>query len=316
MTNATLNTVDLTTEKKPTLESLRNLANRAYAGISFSPERRGDSIVKDYSDELDKDMADIVEAYKKNGLADTEIEENCRDYKTRYVRLLSSYLGSQSNCYSPMITGPARFPVAKMEKRNRWAQNKYTAFRQWRERALKSIFRQAKANVDPLEKCKAELEKCMKLQTIYVGANKLVRKYLTEPEKGAKLIAEQYHIENPAELFKPDYAGRIGYPSFMLRNNNANIARLKIRVAELEKKSELAETVGTKTITVAGVDVCYNHEIDRLQLLFAGKPAPEVITKLKKNAFRWSPTNKAWQRQLTRAAEYAACNVLGVEKLQ
>jgi hypothetical protein len=37
----------------------------------------------------------------------------------------------------------------------------------------------------------------------------------------------------------------------------------------------------------------------RLQLIFDGKPSDEVREVLKKNGFKWSPKNGAWQRQLT-----------------
>jgi hypothetical protein len=35
-------------------------------------------------------------------------------------------------------------------------------------------------------------------------------------------------------------------------------------------------------------------------------------TTLKRNAFKWAPRNQAWQRQLTRNAEYAAGQVLKI----
>lgn len=37
----------------------------------------------------------------------------------------------------------------------------------------------------------------------------------------------------------------------------------------------------------------------RLQLIFDGKPEDAVRDILKKNGFKWSPKNGAWQRQLT-----------------
>ena len=49
---------------------------------------------------------------------------------------------------------------------------------------------------------------------------------------------------------------------------------------------------------------------NRLQILFDGKPDEETRAALKSNGFRWSPKNQAWQRQLTRNAEYAARQVL------
>lgn len=45
--------------------------------------------------------------------------------------------------------------------------------------------------------------------------------------------------------------------------------------------------------------VIQNEELNRIQLIFDGKPDEEIRTLLKQNAFKWSPKNSAWQRQLT-----------------
>jgi hypothetical protein len=46
--------------------------------------------------------------------------------------------------------------------------------------------------------------------------------------------------------------------------------------------------------------------------IFPGVPSDEVRTLLKSNGFRWSPTNKAWMRQLNGAGQYAAKRVMEV----
>jgi len=48
-----------------------------------------------------------------------------------------------------------------------------------------------------------------------------------------------------------------------------------------------------------------NNDLMRLQLLFDGKPSEEIRTILKSNGFRWSPSNKAWQRLLNDNALYS-----------
>ena len=45
-----------------------------------------------------------------------------------------------------------------------------------------------------------------------------------------------------------------------------------------------------------GVKIVRNTDLMRLQLIFDGKPSDEVRAVLKKNAFKWSPKNSAWQR--------------------
>ncbi|MDD3222726.1 MAG: hypothetical protein EOM34_07125 [Clostridia bacterium] len=48
-----------------------------------------------------------------------------------------------------------------------------------------------------------------------------------------------------------------------------------------------------------------NNDLMRLQLLFDGKPSEEIRTILKSNGFRWSPSQKAWQRLLNDNALYS-----------
>jgi len=45
---------------------------------------------------------------------------------------------------------------------------------------------------------------------------------------------------------------------------------------------------------------------NRYQFLFEGKPSCEIRTYLKRQmGLKWSPTNKAWQRQITGNARFA-----------
>lgn len=55
-----------------------------------------------------------------------------------------------------------------------------------------------------------------------------------------------------------------------------------------------------------GITYREDPEQMRVQLIFAGKPAEDVRAILKKWAFRWSPRNQAWQRQLTENGKHAA----------
>ena len=49
-----------------------------------------------------------------------------------------------------------------------------------------------------------------------------------------------------------------------------------------------------------------NTEENRLQILFEDKPDAELRSELKRQGFRWAPSQGVWQRQLTDNAIYAA----------
>ena len=87
-------------------------------------------------------------------------------------------------------------------------------------------------------------------------------------------------------------------PAWQLSNNRAEIRRLKARLVELEQREEF------EGWTFEGGEVVINREINRLQIKLDAKP--DDTSKYKIYGFRWSPREKAWQRQLTANAVRAA----------
>lgn len=133
--------------------------------------------------------------------------------------------------------------------------------------------------------------------------NKAIR--LKDTEKGNEQLRSMgYSDEQIKELREPDFCGRVGYPDYALTNNNANIKRTKSRLESL-KKEKSRETSENEVADLPGVTIKENVEEMRLQLFFEGKPEPEVRDILKRQAFKWSPRNGCWQRQLTNNARWA-----------
>ena len=156
---------------------------------------------------------------------------------------------------------------------------------------------------DAVAKLEKELEKRVKAQEKMKAANRAVK--MKDIEKGdAKLREMGYTDSNISELRKPDFCGRIGYPDYMLQNNNANIRRIKERIADLKvMKENIMGSVETDLYT-------FKQEDGRYQFVFDGKPADEVRTILKSNGFKWSPSRGAWVRQATANARYSVKRVM------
>lgn len=70
-------------------------------------------------------------------------------------------------------------------------------------------------------------------------------------------------------------------------------------------KPEGAKT-GTEEVQVGDILIVVNHDIERVQIVFDGKPSAEIISELKGAAWNWSPRNSAWQRKITNNAIYSA----------
>lgn len=172
------------------------------------------------------------------------------------------------------------------------------------------------------DKLAAKIAKAEADQTFMREANKLIRKALKNPdiaERGVDAAAFADYLASlralkpgfpataAAELLKPDFCGRIGFASYQLSNNNANIKRMKARQAQLAKAAD-RETTSTEYQGIC--KVVENAEENRVQLIFDGKPSAEVRSLLKSHGFRWSPFNSAWQRHLNNAGRWAAEQVI------
>ena len=95
---------------------------------------------------------------------------------------------------------------------------------------------------------------------------------------------------------------------YQIVNLAGRVRSVKARLADLESK---AEDVTTERVE-KGVTIRDDVDENRLMLVFPSKPSPVVMSVLKANGFRWSPTNGAWQRQRSMQAQWAAENVMKV----
>jgi len=158
---------------------------------------------------------------------------------------------------------------------------------------------------EAVQKLKAKLEKLEKTQTMMKAVNSALR--LQDKVKGNEKLRVLGISDNSIDkLRSPDYVGHVGFPPYRLTNNNANMRRIRERIASLEAR----EGQVTETFQHGDIGMIYNAEENRLQLVFPGKPSDRIRTELKYHGFRWSPTNKAWQRQLNSTAKMNANSVL------
>lgn len=268
-----------------------------------------------YRSEVDKayDIADKV--------AEKKPEEAERAYRLaeRYSKKMAEYYNKESSigmmCPSVMISGAGNFPVKKKERQlAAWERNH--EFYQYVQGILAKIEnilygREIIKSDDEraIEKLEEKLEDMKKLHEDMKAANKALR--LKDKEAGNDQLREMgYSEESIEELRKPDYLGRVGYPNFQLSNNNANIHRVEERLKRLKAVKER----GSSEQEYKTFKVVENTEAMRYQIIFDGKPDAEIRTLLKSNGFKWTPSQGAWQRQITSNGKWALKKV--VEKLK
>ena len=95
-------------------------------------------------------------------------------------------------------------------------------------------------------------------------------------------------------------------PTWMLSNNGAEIRRVKQQMETLKK----LDGMEAENTSFPGGKMRINVEINRIQFLFDEIPPIEIRKLLKSNGFKWSPSEKAWQRQRTFNALYATKRLL------
>lgn len=226
-----------------------------------------------------------------------------------YCRKLAENMNAsysiEARCPSILISGGGNFPVRKKEKQNAARDRNLEEWNyiQGLLDKIRSVGTGGISSDDPqaVEKLEAKLATLEKHQEMMKAANAAIR--MKDPAKGdAKLAELGYTPEDIAKLRAPDFCGRIGYPAYELQNNNANIRRIRGRIAELKKRTESTP----EGWEFDGGRVVVNTAENRLQIIFDGKPDADIRTELKGEGFRWAPSQGAWQRQLTDNAMRAA----------
>ena len=288
-------------------------ARRAKEAISFSDYKPG-SATAEYRHYVDEAAA-LAERQKKR--VDPSFHEKIDSLLDTYARKLAANMNKgyeiTARVPSIMIAGGSNFPVRKKEKQNAAADKNMQEFSEIqglldkiRSTGMGGISADDPAAVSKLESKLAKLEKA---QETMKAVNAYYRKHKTldgcpaiSPEQAEKLkseMASQWHIED-----KP-------YPTWALSNNNAEIRRVKERIASLTKQKEMGY-VGWE---FDGGKVEANTADNRLQIFFDGKPDPDTRADLKGNGFKWAPSAGAWQRQLNDNAIYAADRIKAIQPL-
>lgn len=289
-------------------------ARTAHNMMSMSDYAQGGT-TNGYRSEVDKayELADKV--------AEARPGEAERVYRLaeRYSKKMAEYYNKESSigmmCPSVMISGAGNFPVKKKEKQvAAWERNhQFYSEVQGILRKIESIYYGKdiiKSNDErAIEKLEEKLEDLKNTQELMKAVNKAIR--LKDTDAGDDQLRELgYSEEAIKKLREPDYCGRVGYPSYALTNNNANIHRVEGRLKSLKA----AKDRGTSEQEYKTFKVVENTEAMRYQIIFEGKPDEEIRTLLKSNGFKWSPSQGAWQRQLTGNGKWALNRV--VEKLK
>ncbi|MDP4573455.1 DUF3560 domain-containing protein, partial [Pseudomonas sp. LPH60] len=161
---------------------------------------------------------------------------------------------------------------------------------------------------DAVIKLRAELESAELSQERMKAANKAIRSSKSDEAKTSALVALGFSDSDSRALLVPNIAGRVGFPDYAIRNNGANMRRIKGRIAELEKNAQ-RPSVEQKEV---GFVYREDPEENRVMFIFDEKPDEKTRKLLKDHGFNWSPSRdgKPWIRKLNNAGIWSGQQLL------
>ena len=265
------------------LEDMWKQACDAYAWSSFDPEIRGETDIMIYGEELHNDLQLMQEEERDTYIAAYRQENTDRSYR-----------------------------------------NRYEEFRNWRQKVLEAARRKneaARPEEEKLEKAWQTLKRDIKssADTIHGidtgqcrGYNRAL--FVSSILNKVSTFANHGEVEivRRAVDFISEYNARVRKPVITPRNKFFQLPELAERMRERLKAVQSREN---KEVPFEGGTLVWNYGEDRLQILFDRIPEDNRRKELKSSGFRWSPRNKAWQRQLTSNALSAAKRVLNLQNI-
>ena len=272
------------------------MAVNACRMISMDPERMGHHICIECSEELNEFLAQIP----------TELQA---EYEAKYLNKWREWLAALSRCYSVLVTGPARFNSRRHERMNDYERAAKQRLKDWSEKVVKRINRQERlTGWQEVERLQSKLDTLTELHDKMKAANKIVRsKKMSEEEQIDGLVALGLNEKQAVEILKPTERWQsVGFPTYQLQNN---LAKIKDTQAAIERHKAMAEAED-KEIKFNGGRVVVCNSDERMRFYFDEIPPVEVRNLMKRNAFKWSPKNGAWQRQLTANCKYDTKRIL------
>lgn len=285
-----MNWKDRLAERLP-LDRLR----QSYEAISFSPQKRAEQDLAGMAEWLEGIMPKLAD--------DAEREE----VFAGFVKRAGALVAARGRTMSPMITGPARFPVDRNRKRMDIEHKRIGEYLDYQKMIAGRIAKRNQPervisgdDPDAIDKLRAKRAQVQADWEQRKRWNAEFRKGGVEAMQG---IGEGLRRSVAALMEREKW---IKVP-FSLTGFGPEIKRIDARIAALEARKEVE---AMEREIKPGVRLEVAPDDNRVRLYFDGKPELAVRNKLKRNGFKWAPSVGAWQRQYSEQAIYLANNAV------
>ena len=283
---------------------------RSYSWISFDPEKRAKREQQDWADS----MVQLYNSHAEQAQQTGALEAYNAAFEKGYASLLKNYkemISIRARTFSTAVTGGAGITARKIASNESLMQREYEKLKIHNQEVKKLKNKLAKiAKNTPADQYETgEVVKSVDVNAIAKLQDKIKqleekKEYVYRQQKAEKeykeskdsSVFEKYDIKKEDVEEMLDEINRYGYALYSSTANiNAEIRRIRERITGLEKN----QSKGEEEILIEGGKIVKNGATQRLQIFFDGIPDKDVREKLKRHAFKWAPSVKAWQRTLT-----------------
>lgn len=112
----------------------------ASRGTSFEPEKRGEQRIQGFKREMEE-LYDALLPEAKTEEQKSILDKEIVDLSEKLAARKNDINRAESGVVSYMITGPARFPVARMNKKNESIRKKNDEYIEFKDRAKNAIIK-------------------------------------------------------------------------------------------------------------------------------------------------------------------------------
>jgi hypothetical protein len=297
----------------------KDAAQGAWHAASWTPEDRQRRAREEY----ERHLSDLAEALHAN--TDDTTREHAlpmwESYKNRYKRAWDKYIAAARGAVSWAVTGRGNFNVNRANKLN---DREHAAMKEYMDvekegQKLLSDVRSIPKKLDPIGETRKQLEQEKAEHERKKAANKIIRAGGDALKMHAALVGLGFTPKEALNAMSPDFAGRRGFPDYSLQNGLARIKDHERKLAALEAKEQARQEIAAGDSGGAarrewpmqggGGHIVDDLDANRLRLHFDGKPDAKTISDLKRQGWRWAPSEGAWSRIRTDMAFYSARNM-------
>ena len=280
----------------------------SYYWVSFDPERRAENDKKMFGASMLNLYNSSVEEAKENN----RLEEYNQAFERYYAVILKKnkeVISARTGTFSTAVTGGAGIKANQIRKNEAKQKREYEINKElidYIEKAEKKLNEVARnpdqfykdqaikrTDKNAIEKLNQKIELLEAEKDFIKRSEKACKEYQKTKDFS---VFEKYNIPQKEAKEYVEQIERLGHPLIIgISSISAEIRRVKERIALLEK-SKASED---ENFDIENGRILVNKEAQRVQIFFDNIPDANTRDALKKRAFKWAPSVKAWQRTLT-----------------